>query len=816
MNPIFKKTALCLMIAATISACGSSGDGGEENQDALTGSISRVGDVDWFEHQVTSSNEVVEISVTSNVLRSDVELLATAYEKDEDGNLVRLYAEHAGVNSATAANLNLNLLIKEPKTIYLSVRDLKDDAADGFDYKVSFNVSNTVDDTSSFEDALSLNQSCQEDVIGAPGDIDAFSYTVSERGVYSFLTDFQKTAESNVFLGINLYKEDGTLVESLAEPSSKGTLYSMVHFLEPGTYYAMLAHDGRNGIRFDPASPYSLCANQLESDELAANDTKEDAEDIQVTIEGTIIEGALDYNKDEDWYELALPAKGDGDFQVLEINFDAGSALGYYQYEITVVDANGNAVMTHIQNSESNAYNSQLKVEADNAPYYLVITPLGDQVYTSSNADDDSYVSSAPYTASVSAIEVDDAGDVVSNDSQQSATELVSGADWTMAKIAYRTDNDWYSISVENNGKPQILEVYLETEDSVNGGAVEYSLAIVGSQVVRTLEDMVGADGPTVLKSSIMVAANTADTESVYFFRVRDFQDDDSDSQSGYRIKARSFDIPSDFLTTVDQPAGAVYHDEKAELADDSALNEIALKVEDVNNTWVNEQGETEEIINFERKYITDPSTLVFDGADKNPAFVRVDSEDGLTSTFTSPWIGGYIDYQGDQDWFKLNLQALEATAYQLDDEGNPVLDEDDNPVFVDQDSNWYYDLKVEMLSAGSSVEYVWKLYYDTSKNGYGSVTDFSSTTGDGVAASNGDTSKEIEAVNLVTGGSSGEFWRNEQLKGTYYLKVAEYNLINSAKDYIQYDDYDWSYDEPYYVRLTLTYHSGESRYVSE
>lgn len=816
MNPIFNKTALCLMIAASISACGGSGSDGEENQDALTGSISKIGDVDWFEHQVTSSNEVVEINVKSNVLRSDVELLATAYEKDEDGNLVRLYAEHAAVNSATSANLNLNLLIKEPKTIYLSVRDLKDDAADGFDYKVSFNVSNTVDETSSFEDALSLNQSCQEDVIGAPGDIDAFSYTVAEKGVYSFLTDFQKTADSNVFLGINLYKEDGTLVETLSEPSSKGTLYSMVHFLEAGTYYAMLAHDGRNGIRFDPASPYTLCANQLESDELASNDVVEDADSISVTAQGAVIEGALDYNKDEDWYELTLPVKGDGDFQVLEINFDASQALGYYQYEVTVVDANGNAVMTHIQNSESGAYNSQLKVEADNAPYYLVVTPLGDQVYTSSNADDDEYVSSAAYTATVSAIEVDDAGDVVSNDSQQSATELVSGADWTMAKIAYRTDNDWYQITVENNGKPQILEVFLETEDSVNGGAVEYSLAIVGSQVERTLEDMVGADGPTVLKSSIMVPANTADTQSVYFFRVRDFQDDDSDSQSGYRIKARSFDIPSDFLTTVDQPTGAIYHDEKVEQADESGLNEISLKVEDVNNTWVNSQGETEEIINFERKYIADPSTLVFDGEGKNPDFVRVDSEDGLTSTFTSPWIGGYIDYQGDQDWLKLNLQALAATKYQLDDENNPILDEDENPILVDQDSKWYYDLKVEMLSAGSSVEYVWKLYYDTSRNGYGAVTDFSSSTGDGVAASNGDTSKEVEAVNLVTGGANGEFWRNEQLKGSYYLKVAEYNLINSAKDYIQYDDYDWSYDEPYYVRLTLTYHSGESRYVAE
>ncbi len=794
MSHFFKKTALCAIIAASVTACGGS-DGSETEQQGLnknleaTGSISSVGDVDWFEYNVTQANEIVNINVRSNVLRADVELLATAYEKDSDGNLVRLYAEHAGVNSATTANLNLNLLIKEPKTIYVSVRDLKDDAADGFDYRVSIDVSNSNDQTSSFEDALSLNQTCQSDVIGAPNDVDAFSFIVSEKGVYSFITDFQQTSDK-VHLAIKLYNEDGTLVESLSEPTSQGTLYPMVHFLNPGTYYAMVADDGRNGIKFDSASPYTLCAAKIDSDEVGTNDTQDGAEAVALAASETAINGSLDYNKDADWYELSLPAKQDGDFQVLDINFDASSAQGYYEYEVTVVDANGVEIMTHIQNSASQSYNSQLKVSGDNAPYYLVITPVGGKIYTASNADDDSYVSSAPYEARVSVIEVDDLDDVAGNDTPETATELASGVEAT-GKIAYRTDNDWYQITVPNQTDYQVLEVFLETDQA---GAVEYSLAVVGAKVEKTVEDLLGSDGITILKTSLVIPKNPDGTGTTYFLRVRDFQDDDSNAESGYRIMARTFSIPDDFASSTDQPAAAIYHDEKTE---QDNLNDLS-----------NDQKvllEVEETI-FDRQFSPDTSTLVFEGDNANPAFSKVVT-DG-TTIFTSPWIGGYVDYQGDQDWFKLNLQALTATQVKLDEEGNAMLDGEGNELLV-ADSNWYYDLKVEMLSAGSEVEYVWKLHYD--KNGNQAVYDFPSSTGDGVSASNGDTTSAQEAINLITGDDE-EFWRNEQLKGVYYLKVADFNIVDASKVYTQYQDYDWSYDEPYYLRLTLTYHSGLSR----
>jgi hypothetical protein len=58
---------------------------------------------------------------------------------------------------------------------------------------------------------------------------------------------------------------------------------------------------------------------------------------------------------------------------------------------------------------------------------------------------------------------------------------------------------------------------------------------------------------------------------------------------------------------------------------------------------------------------------------------------------------GGYIDYQGDQDWFQIPMQTL--------DPNNP-------------DDQWYYDVEVRLVSsAATDVEYVWKYYRDRNGN---------------------------------------------------------------------------------------------------
>ncbi len=794
------KYNLAWIFMATLAGCGSESGSVGEGADTVTlksgensiGRISNVGEVDWYKYSPLTSNEVISINVRSNVLRADIELLASAYIVNEQGEKIRLYADHASENSVTRANLDLNFLVKDNSDIYLSVRDLRDDAADNFEYIVSIDVSQAEDESSSFTDALSLNDQCQSDEISALGDTDSFVLNVTEPSVVQFTTDFQKKSGSPVDLRIKLYKEDGSLIELLSKPTGGGTLYPMVHFLTQGRYFVLVEDAGRNN--FDSYSPFTVCAKSVSSDEVGGNDTIDQAQNVSLSNGESVITGSLDYNQDTDWYQLDLPNKTQGDFQVLNVTFDSSDALAYYQYEVSVVDSAGVTIMTHIHNSASQAYNSQLKVEGD-GPYYLKITPVGQQVYAQSNDSLDSgsnpeYVSSAAYEARVSAIEVDDIQEVAQgNDSQLTATELVSGSDWTLGKIAYRTDNDWYKITVHNSDY-QILEVFLESENDSSGGAVEYSLAVIGSEVERTLEDLVGSDGPTHLKTSILVEPNTDIGSSVYFIRVRDFQDDDSDAQSGYRIKARTFNVPNTFVTQHGQPSGALYWDEKIEQANLSAETKISLEAE---------------ATLFDRQFSSDIETLVFDGAKANPLFVKTHEIEG--TTFTSPWIGGYVDYQGDQDWLKLNLAPLSPKA-QTDEAGVVLLDDNGDVLYEAQDEKWYYDLKVEMQSAGSTVEYIWKMHYDRTDNQI--VNDSISKTGDGVFASNGDTDTQVNALDLVSGGD-GSFWRNNKLAGAYYLKVSDYNVTDSQKKYAQYQDYDWGYDQPYYVRLTLVYHTGLS-----
>ena len=751
------------------------------------GRISQVGEVDWYQYSPASKNEVLSVNVRSNVLRSDVELLATAYQLNDQGEKSRLYADHAAENSATRANLDLNFLANSTSDIYVSVRDLRDDAADGFEYKISMDVSQSEDESSSFDDALNLNVGCQSDEIGAIGDTDTFVFNVTQPAVVQFTTHFKKKSGSAVDLRVKLYNSDGGLIELVSVPTGAGTLYPMVHFLSAGNYFVLVEDAGRNN--FDSYSPFTVCAKTVDSSEAGDNDSLTQAQKITLKKGDNTIKGALDYNKDQDWYELNLPVNEQGDFQVLDVTFDASGAKAYYQYEVSVVDGSGKTIMTHIQNSASQPYNSQLKVNGS-GPYFLKVVPVGEQVYALANDDSGDSVSSASYVATVSALEVDDIDEAQEgNDTQLTATQLVSGAAWSMGKIAYRADVDWYKITVPNESF-QVLEVFLESENDSSGGAVEYSLAIIGSKVERTLDDPVGSDGPTQLKTSILVEPNSGEGERVYFIRVRDFQDDDSDAQSGYRIKARTLSVPDNFVSVQGQPSGAIYMDEKIEQTMLDRDTKITLEAE---------------ATLFDRVYGADVHTLVFDGEQANPLFVKT-TQDTLT-TFTSPWLGGYVDYQGDQDWFKLNLNALSPSA-QTDEDGTVLLGEQGEVLYEAVDEKWYYDLKVEMRSAGSSVEYIWKMHYDRTDNQI--VNDHSSKSGDGVFASNGDSSTQVNALDLVSGGGDG-FWRNQQLKGAYYLKVSDFNITDNQKKYTQYQDYDWGYDAPYYVRLTLVYHSGES-----
>lgn len=786
-NNIFKTTALYSLVTAMMVGCGDERSSSPEQADANTfavGTIGNVGEVDWYEYKTLEANQTLSLTASSNTVRPSIELLVGAYLM-KDGKKELLYADHAAEGTATTANVNLNFVIEEPQVVYFSVRDLRDDEYDINDeYRLTLDKA-TSDGTSSFQDAINLGvsntQNCQEGVIGERGDLDTFKFTVAEDGVYHVMTKLDKKINSNLNLVIGFYNEDGSLNTLLTENDvvNGGTLYPIIQHLTAGTYY-ILAKDKGNQY-FDNYSPYEVCVSKSEAEEAGENDTQATAEEAQL---GQSIEASLEYDGDQDWYQVAVNAVSSTGIKVLTLNLNTSEADPGYKYEIMVSDASGKVLLTHAHNAGSDPYEVELKLQGD-GPYFATVQASGNQIFNVDSAGD--FLSEAPYTLTVNTIDVDDQYDVdEGNDTQATATLIYDGVTIN-GKIAYRTDTDYYTISVPGD-ENKILEVYLATENQQSGGDVDYSVAIISSKIDRLMDDELGSDAATTLKTALLTPKLIGSSNHTYYIRVRDLGDNESDALSGYTLKAVIKDIP---ITLPTYPAAGInsvtYHseaDEQIDLDQRTSSEKLQLIITEPKHDYNDMEDYVLNLPHMDRQFADDQSQLIFDGIDNNPEFTRTENLDG-TVTFETPWIGGYVDYQGDQDFFELDIDALELTGEQ-----------------TEIDTSWFYDIKVELVAEESDVEYIWKLHTDTNKD---------RKIGNAMYSSNGDKTKESNAINIVSGGTPNSFWMSNAYKGNYYFKISDNNLMTNANNL--FSEADWSVDKPYYFRITLTYHSGVSRY---
>lgn len=161
---------------------------------------------------------------------------------------------------------------------------------------------------------------------------------------------------------------------------------------------------------------------------------------------------------------------------------------------------------------------------------------------------------------------------------------------------------------------------------------------------------------------------------------------------------------------------------------------------------------------------------------------------DANQTVITFPWVAGYIDFQGDQDWFRVDLSPLP----------------DANQTAVD----WYYAIKLEFHTGapGSAVEYIWKFYHDWNQN---DILVDRLRDSDNIIASAGDPDPLVQPFDIIipTEGTSQVFWAGDAWEGKFYLSISDFNYVNAG-----HPNDDWIYGgAPYYFRLTLTYHPGVS-----
>ena len=774
-----KKLYVLITVMFFIVSCSSFDEGGTDGGttnlslgDTVTGSISSVGEVDWYHYRAVDANNVLQVSCSSNTYRPDIELLATVYEEDGDGNRVRLYADHSIEGSQLPADMLMNIYIDRPKDIYIAVRDLLDDEADGNPYYLTINFAEADEGNDNFTQAVPVTvdnaDSCQTDTISSIGDIDVYSFVVDEAGAYAVDIEFNPFGDgTDVELSIDLYDSDGVLTASLDRVQSHS--YHLLPYLVPGEYFVVINDYGRDD--FDPASTYTLCVSSTESDELNQNDESGLAQDMTYDA-GTqtfSVTGSLDYLNDQDWYSLPLDSISTVGFKVLQITFDDGDGIVDFSYQVDLSDDTATSLLSHQFSGGSSAYCTQIKAGSGN---HLVLVQA---------AEGEMVTHQYPYTLTVQVLDIDDPAETVSkidpdtgdtvlgNDTITTADTLLPSAnpaDAVSGKIGYRGDVDWYSVEIPTPAVPHILEVYLDTDGQAS--LVEYYVSVMRDSVITKMYDASGSDGAD-MKTSVYVPASTAATLT-YYFRVCDYQGDDGDGTVFYRIRTNITDIPATLPADTIVAAGdRTYFDEVTERGTASA------------ETILLEQTSL-----IQKSFLANTTLLAFNGDDIAAGVTKVDNADG-TTTITFPWIAGYIDYQGDQDWFKMNLSALIKSGLPLD-------------------TSWYYDIRVDFHvdAPGDEVEYIWKLYRDYNDNQI--LVDIALDS-DGFFASAGDGTLEANGFDLTTPETGEEFWAGDEWEGNFYFSISDFNFVSA-----DHPDDDWGYGGvPYYFKVTLVFHPAES-----
>lgn len=782
---IMKKLVYIFLIMMVFTACNSSDGPGDSSNGELrlnqtvTGAISVEGEVDLYHIRVNDANTILTVSCDGDTVHPEVDTLVTVYE-DEVSDDNRILADHAQENSYLPADVNMNIYIDSPKDIYIAVRDFMDDEADPEQrYHLIVSTVQSVEENNDFSNAIPITvddpNSEAVDKIDYIGDKDCYSFIVNQEGVYAVSIDYDPfVGGTDVRPAAQLFGADGELIDSTT--SIPGTGFVFVAHMIPslGSYHIVIEDTGNDD--FDQSSLYTISVASVSANEFFDNDTQIESDSMTETDNQIYTEsGALDYaasteseNKmgDQDWYSIPVGDISATGIKVLNITMTDQDGNQDLPYRISLMEESGDVLFAHDYAGGSVPYNCQVMAGA--GVHYLLVQ----------TAENSRLQQSEAYEISVEVIDVvDPAEDGNGNNTETFATDITSGTPLE-GKIAYRGDVDFYSIQVPTSS-PNVLEVFLESDASM----VDYDVQIrINNTTIKRVYDTNGSDGPTQLETSIFIDANSQPVTE-YFIKVADYQGDDGDELS-YDLLVNVVPVPVDAGVAA-APAGAYryYFSEVEERSMDSSRSkDLELEI------YTTEQPE----------FKADTSLLNFRADDLAALNITVTDNGDDTVTIEFPWIAGFVDYQGDRDFFQLDLDALDPL-----------------------DTLWYYDVEIRLATqAATGVEYNWKFYRD--HNGNGIIMD-NPGADDGYRACDGDMTLTSEIIDITTPTGDDEFyvgdrWTTEFPRDyTVYIGMSDFDYIslpNSNPDSPTVNpapDNDWGYDAPYYFKVTLTYHPGVS-----
>ncbi|MCP3686848.1 MAG: hypothetical protein GY784_00405 [Gammaproteobacteria bacterium] len=768
-----------IILISLLASCGG-GSGGSDDESSrdetlrdltldrqLEGTIGTVGDVDWYHFKpsqtLLNSSDVLSVLVKSNTIRPDVDLLVTVFRQQADGTRQRLAADHATEQSVKPADIHIAFDLDANSEFYISVRDLMDDEASDNKYYITLTTDIGQGFNAGFNDAIPMvvdsTEGCHSDQIDFFGDQDIMGFEAANSGIYRISTEFTPfQGGTDVELTIKLFDASGNRLDLQAH---SGNNFTFLHSLAAGEYFVLVSESG--GDDADLSSPYKTCVTEVKGQENKQNDDQGDADQVTQSSGGSFdLDGALSYTGDADWYRFTPPTPSAGKINLLELSIVdlSTSSSSATNMLIEILDSTETIFSRSLSAGTQNF--SQL-IKAGSGEHFVKISPLTTSTF---NAQ-------LNYSASISFSGSDDMAETSGdgNESISTADTLpqtsTDSSGWEEGKISYVGDIDWYKVEVpasKDSTTYRVVELYFKSEITT----IDYRVAVFQDELKKDLYDTDGSDAPTSLKTSWIVPPST--TPTTYSFKVVDFQSDEGNLDIPYQIRTNVRDIP-DSVPLNTSIGGALYHDEKVEQGQTT-------------NVFLDAQA-----VVIDGDYGYEATTLAFDVTDGTTI--------NGTTTIELPWVAGYIDYQDDQDFFRIKIDPL-----------------------LTNDANWHYEMKVELHvdSPGSDVEYIWKLYIDPNDDEkvFDQRTYYYNR--EGIFASSGDDdSADTNGYDIVFPDPSKDrsrstvFWLGDSVDhgydspSDYYFNVSDFDDVNAEQD----NDWSGAVDDiPYYFRITLEYRS--------
>jgi hypothetical protein len=767
---------LCALVA-----CGGGGGGGNnapvapastELQEGQTHSayISTQGEVDIYRLRANDVGRYLLIHADETQSGSNVDLLVTVFE-DVNGQRSRIFGTHKPNGATLSADLDLWVYIDTPKDLIVEVRDFMDnDANDEIPYRLTYTFQDSAGGNHDFSNAQSITIGAGtplRDVIEETGEVDCFTFSPSSNGVYVLNVDHQKAGgDSTVELAVTLYDQNGNKLLRVMDPD-----HTILAYLEADSGPYNVSVEDSDSMDGDASSPYDISVDPVDVAEAQDNDTQDTPTVIAADGLGVYTAaGAIDYAVssvgprhagDADWYRFTVGTVN-GNYHPLQLNIDNGATVeGTAALRVTVYDAAMEAVTYYDFTAGGPAYQNQIRVLT--GQYFISVEP----------ASAANLVQHTTYQVQVSEVAVNDPTEGTDGNTADDAGD--PGRDLTAESqtgfISYMSDVDWYGIDV-NTGSANILSVDLTSAQSI----VDYQVSIwLGDQMLKRVTDLDGSDG-THLKTAIMIPAGTPGQDLTYTVKVADAQNNEGSGVS-YTVSADVTPVAG-APDPVAQTTGTLYY-----------------YSEDVQEAGETADVELEIFSTLQPHFKTNTGWLDFRN---NPEVTRTVVGENTEMTF--PWISGYIDYQGDRDFFQLDFDKLDPAG---------------------TETSWYYDVEIQLVvPTASPIEHVWKLYHDSNSNGI--IMD-DPTSPDGYKACAGDTTPQepYAAIDMVTPTGDETFWIGSQwgAGAKFYIGMSDfdYRRLPGTGDSPETDldnpepDSDWGYDAPYYFRLRLVYHPGQA-----